>query len=160
MALRFECRIHSFGALSTTIRKALGWIGNDDTSDPGAQESSQGPKEVVVAEGDQSEFIRLRKKSWARLIARTWLEDPSLCSTCGKEMKGLAAISSPAQDDVIEKILRAQGRWNPPWLKHRPARGPPGSEVPSWSRAKEVDGFEPPPLDEVYLLDREPPDAP
>src|SRR2546426_12753894 len=57
VALRFECRIHSFGALSTTIRKA-GWIRHDDTS---SQESAQAPKEVVVAEGDQSEFVRLRK---------------------------------------------------------------------------------------------------
>ena len=28
VALRFECRIYSYGALSTMIRKALGWIHN------------------------------------------------------------------------------------------------------------------------------------
>jgi hypothetical protein len=40
-------------------------------------------------------------------------------------MKVLAAISSPAQDQVIEKILRARGEWDPPWLREREARGPP-----------------------------------
>jgi hypothetical protein len=32
-------------------------------------------------------------------------------------MKALSAISSPAQDDVIEKILRARGAWDPPWTR-------------------------------------------
>lgn len=32
-------------------------------------------------------------------------------AACGKEMKILAAITSPAQDDVIEKVLRARGEW-------------------------------------------------
>ncbi len=41
-------------------------------------------------------------------------------------MKILAAISSPAQDEVIERILRARGEWDPPWLRAKPARGPPG----------------------------------
>ena len=63
---------------------------------------------VVEREG---EFLKVRRRSWARLIARTWLEDPSLCPTCGKEMKVLAAITSPAQDEVIEKILRSRKEW-------------------------------------------------
>jgi hypothetical protein len=45
-------------------------------------------------------------------------------------MKILAAISSPAQDEVIEKILRARGQWDPPWLHARPPRGPPPGPGP------------------------------
>ena len=63
-------------------------------------------------------------------------------------MKILAAISSPAQDDVIEKILRARGEWAPPWLAARQARGPPASEgrYPSTEAA----WIDPPPPDEGY----------
>ena len=60
---------------------------------------------------------------WARLIQRTWLVDPFLCGSCGQPMKVLAAISSPEQDDVIEKILRARGEWNPPWKRKRAPSG-------------------------------------
>ena len=39
-------------------------------------------------------------------------------------MKVVAAISSPVQDDVIERILRHLG-WDPPWKAERNARAPP-----------------------------------
>jgi hypothetical protein len=124
--LRFECRIHGFGAISTTIRRELGWIRRD----PG----TTAPPEVVEDEEDESEFVRLRQANWARRIARTWLEDPSLCGCCAQPMKALSAISSPAQDDVIEKILRARGAWDPPWTRERRARSPPGpGEMLTWS---------------------------
>jgi len=69
--------------------------------------------------------VRVRRKSWARLIARTFHDDPELCPKCGQRMKLVAAISSPAQDDVIEKILRHIGVWDPPWKTERKARAPP-----------------------------------
>jgi len=97
VALRFECRIYSYGALSTTIPRALGWIHKDP------QEAN--PPEVVVAE-EGSEFVKLRRKSWARLISRVYLEDPSLLRSCRKPMRIIAALTSPHQDEAIEKILR------------------------------------------------------
>jgi len=70
---------------------------------------------VTIIDGDEdSEFVALRRKNWARLIARTWLEDPSLCDGCGKPMRAISAISSPEQDDVIERILRARDEWDSP----------------------------------------------
>jgi hypothetical protein len=119
--LRYECRIFCYGAISTTIRRALGWVKKDG--------AAAGPGEVVVAEEDESGFVRLRRRSWARLIARTYLENPELCPHCKQPMKVLAAISSPAQDDVIEAILRARGEWDPPWKHQRKARGPPPGVV-------------------------------
>ena len=117
IALRYECRIQSFGARSTTIRRELGWIRTG--------EEPASPPDVVEVEEDESEFVRLRRANWRRLSARTWLQDPALCETCGQPMKVISAISSPAQDDVIEKILRARGEWDPPWKRERRARGPP-----------------------------------
>ena len=117
IALRYECRIQSFGALSTTIRRQLGWIR--------AKEEPASAPDVVEVEEDESEFVRLRRANWARLISRTWLEDPSLCACCGQPMKVISAINSPAQDDVIEKILRARNEWDPPWTRQRRARSPP-----------------------------------
>ena len=40
-------------------------------------------------------------------------------------MRVLAAISSPAQDDVIEPILRSRGEWHPPWERQHLPPGPP-----------------------------------
>ena len=116
VALRFECRIYSYGALSTTIRRALGWIHNDP------QEAN--PPEVVVAE-EESEFVKLRRKSWARLISKVYLEDPSLCRSCHKPMRIISALTSPHQDAAIKKMLRHRGQWHPPWKIERKARAPP-----------------------------------
>ena len=40
-------------------------------------------------------------------------------------MKVVSALSSPRQDDIIERILKSRGAWNPPWKRQRRARGPP-----------------------------------
>ena len=40
-------------------------------------------------------------------------------------MKIVAAITSPHQDDVIERVLRHMKLWDPPWKRERRARGPP-----------------------------------
>ena len=37
----------------------------------------------------------------------------------------LSALTSPHQDDVIERILKSRGTWNPPWKRQQRARGPP-----------------------------------
>jgi hypothetical protein len=44
-------------------------------------------------------------------------------------MRVIAAISSPAQDDLIEKILKALKLWDPPWKRQRSARGPSRSHA-------------------------------
>jgi len=95
IALRFECRIYSDGALSATIRKALGWIHND--------QEELVPPQIVGAE-EEGEFVRLKRKSWARLIKKLYLDDPTLCPACRQPMKIISVITQPHQDDVIEKI--------------------------------------------------------
>ena len=40
-------------------------------------------------------------------------------------MRVIAALTSPHQDAIIERILRARGEWAPPWERERRARGPP-----------------------------------
>ena len=118
VALRYESLFRMYGALSTTLRKRFGWIASKDGAPSG--------DEVTVIDADEdSEFVQLRRQSWARLIARTWLVAPSFCDGCGKPMKAISAISSPEQDDVIERILRARDEWDPPWLRERRVRGPP-----------------------------------
>jgi len=117
IALRYECRIHCYGAISTTIRRQLGWIKKEETP--------QSPKDVVVVEEEESQFVKVRRKNWARLIAKVWLEDPILCASCGKEMRVVSALTSPRQDDVIERVLKSHGDWDPPWKRERRARGPP-----------------------------------
>ena len=74
---------------------------------------------TVDEEDEESEFVRVRKRNWARLIARVWKDDPEICPECGSKLEVLSAFvarqlasqSSPAQDDVIERILRCRGEW-------------------------------------------------
>jgi hypothetical protein len=90
--------------LSTPIPRALGWIHKDP------QEAN--PPEVVVAE-EEREFVKLRCKSWARLISRVYLEDPSVCRSCQKPMRIISALTSPHQDQAIEKIAAPRGVASP-----------------------------------------------
>jgi len=126
--------IRSYGAASTRIRSQLGWI-----------EKADGKRDapvVAILEGEESGFVRVRKRTWARLIRKVWLDDPEICKRCGERMKILSAFSSPAQDQAIEKILRARGEWDPPWLREREARGPPavvpdpGPAVQPWGETR------------------------
>ena len=113
----------------------LGWIQE--------REESSSPDVITVDEEDEeSEFVKVRKRNWARLIARVWKGDPEIFPECGSKLEVFSAISSPAQDDVIERILRCRGEWHPPWECERPPRGPPkqlemfpeqGSQVPTWN---------------------------
>jgi len=119
IALRYECRVFCYGAISTTIRRKFGWVRKE-----GGEEKSGGAGEVTIAE-EESEFVKLRKRNWARLISKVYLENPSLCPSCGKPMKIISALSSPHSGDVIERILRARGEWDPPWQRAGKIRGPP-----------------------------------
>ena len=98
--LRYEVEIHTYSVFSTTIRKRFGWVQEDDAE-------SSAPDVITV---EESEFVKLRKRNWARLIARVWKDDPEVCPDCGSKLEVLSAFvarllasqSSPAQDDVIE----------------------------------------------------------
>jgi hypothetical protein len=50
--------------------------------------------------------------SWAVVIKRVYEVDPLTCEHCGGAMKVVAFIEPP-QIDVIEKILRHCGLWQP-----------------------------------------------
>ena len=71
IALRYECRIHTYDALSTTIRRQFGWV------DRKSQSTTAPTTELVTVEED-SEFVRLRRKNWARLIAKVWEVAPEI----------------------------------------------------------------------------------
>ena len=143
--LRFEVSSRSYGALSTTFRRKLGWLQHPpvhvpppEPTDPGTvlpdiaqppHPQSHGfvsPGPVPPApESEVSDFLKKRRRAWARLIAKTWHVDPSLCASCGRPMKIIAALTSPHQEDEIERILRHIQLWDPPWKRTHKARGPP-----------------------------------
>ena len=152
IALRYQVTVRSYGAASTTFRRKAGWIqdppvkrppprakptsfvgpaGNGENdllpSPSPTPPDSKRPGSLPARDETEDEFTRQRRRNWARLIARTWLDDPEICSRCGARMEVLAAISSPAQDHLIEKILRSRGEWDPPWKRPRKVRGPPPS---------------------------------
>ena len=59
-------------------------------------------------------------QTWAMLIKRVYEIDPLACPQCGGQMKVVAFIEPP-QGDVIEKILRHCGLWQPSTPRAPPA---------------------------------------
>ena len=57
-------------------------------------------------------------------------------------MQIVAAVASPAQDDLIKEVLTRRGEWDPPWL----GRDPPPKE--------DVSGNDPP--ERTVELDTDP----
>ena len=58
------------------------------------------------------------------MIKKVWEADPLLCPNCGREMRIVALIT---ERDVIERILRHLGLWEPS-LRVVTARDPPVEE--------------------------------
>jgi len=153
--LRYEVTIRSYGALSTTFRKRVGWVASPPVNEPPLEALAPVPAAppVAGAEGkrilpprahpnaasdDESDFTKKRRRDWGRLIAKVYLDDPQLCASCGERMKIVAAITSPAQDDVIERVLRHMKLWDPPWKRERRARGPPSGDHTSEKSPEEA----------------------
>jgi len=188
--LNYEITLRLYGALSTTFRRKAGWIQDPPVHGPPPElilladaaaissppdptaptplppTASPSASSAYPLEED-SPFLQKRKRSRAKLIARVWLEDPSLCRSCGQPMKIIAAISRE-QEDVIERILRHLHLWDPPWKRQRKVRGPPPSSMdgPASSPAEsrkceenfEAETIDPMIDDELYAVDPVPPD--
>jgi hypothetical protein len=155
--LRYQVTIRTYGALSTTFRKRVGWVENPPVHAP-PREALSAPRTPPEARGgarptapasellrkapseEESDFVTQRRSRWARLLRKTYLVDPELCPACGERMKVVAGLTSPHQDEAIEKILRHVGLWAPPWQRERKARGPPPTRQDSGDTLEEVEG--------------------
>jgi hypothetical protein len=138
--LKYEVTIRSYGAISTTFRRRAGWLQHPPTdlpprlaiasppgAPPGVTDTDPGPPppplDATVTshpgpassphDDEDSESIRNRKRGWAKLLAKTWKDDPGVCSHCGQRMKIIAVIG-PEQPEVIERILRHLRLYDPP----------------------------------------------
>ena len=67
-------------------------------------------------------ITRRASQRWAMLIKRVYEIDPLECPECGGQMKAIAFIGPP-QGDVIERILKHCGLWQP-----STPRGPPAGD--------------------------------
>jgi hypothetical protein len=142
--LRYQVTSRRYGAASTAMVKRFGKGGGGPAGAGAGQGQEKGapaaPAAVPAIDEEEGGFVRVRRRNWARLIAKVYLDDPEVCPRCGGHMKVLAAIASPAQDGVIEKILRARNEWDPPWARKRPARGPPAGVPPGETRIDRDEG--------------------
>jgi hypothetical protein len=97
--------------------------------------------------------------SWAKLISKVYLCDPELCVSCGERMRIIAAITSPHQDDVIERVLKHLKNWAPPWKRARKTPGPParywdcGDPPEQRERAPRAASIDPLPDTDAYVVD-------
>ena len=70
----------------------------------GRHETSACPADQF--DGNESEWVKMRRMRWAKLIRQVWQEDPLLCSRCGGTMRIISFITDQT---VIDKILRHIG---------------------------------------------------
>lgn len=56
-----------------------------------------------LSDGDEEVLVEVRKRAWARLLAKVYEVDPMVCPKCGAEMTVIAAIEDP---DELGRILR------------------------------------------------------
>ncbi|MFA7018987.1 MAG: transposase [Sphaerochaetaceae bacterium] len=80
---------------------------------------SRGLRKKIDTDGDVKEVLPAKKLtsiSWARLIAKVYLENPLICPRCKGQMRIIACIE---EDAVIAKILRHRGLWELP-VAHAP----------------------------------------
>jgi hypothetical protein len=193
VCLKYEVTMRSYGAISTTFRRRAGWIHDPPVHKPPPEPvpapaaalelplppilsspqfpgappptipSPASPSSPDSEAQQESEFLRKRKRSWARLISKIWHDDPGICHHCGQPMKIIAAIG-PDQPEVIERILRHLHIWDPPWKRVRKARGPP--QLAQSTAQPRVQGLPSAPAetidpvinDELYSVDQIPPD--
>ena len=73
---------------------------------------------------DDTNLVKARKASWARLIRRIYEADPMLCPRCGTTMKVLAVITEAPVIDRILRHLRVAGIPDP-FDEARPPPDPP-----------------------------------
>jgi hypothetical protein len=193
ICLKYEVTMRSYGAISTTFRRRAGWILNPPVHKPPPQlvpapaaalelqppsvpsppEFPPAPPPTIPSPASSSppdseaqvepEFLRKRRRSWARLIAKTFKDDPGICKGCGQPMKIIAAIG-PDQPEVIERILRHLHLWDPPWKRVRRARGPPQGAQSAAQPCAQGSPPGPPETidhvinDELYSVDEIPPE--
>jgi hypothetical protein len=91
-------------------------------------------------EGSNDSPASRASATWAMLIKRVYETDPLACPHCGSQMKVVSFIEPP-QADVIEKIMRHCGLWNPPPPRPPPAGGCPVDD-PAGARGPDADGSE------------------
>jgi hypothetical protein len=112
----YECLVRYYGAASSTARRR-----SRETPEP-CEEQAEADPLLPEGTGVTQDAIPSEACSspWARLLAKIYKVDPLLCPVYGDRMRVIAVIHDP---EVIERILRHLGRWNPP-------RGPPGEPPP------------------------------
>ena len=68
-----------------------------------ARQRGGGPVRWALVEEEPTPFERRRRITWARLIAKVYLEDPLLCPECRHGMQILSFITDPP---VVDRILQ------------------------------------------------------
>jgi hypothetical protein len=83
--------------------------------------SPSGRGRAPCTHGRGEGLTRRASRTWAMLIKKIFEVDPLACPKCGSQMTVVAFIEPP-QGDVIEKILRHCGLWQPATPRPPPAR--------------------------------------
>jgi hypothetical protein len=128
----YECLLRYYGAASSTARRR-------PRDDPG-HGTEQGEVDPLLPEAaggvHQDPSDEPSASPWARLLAKIYKVDALRCPVCGDRMRVIAVIHDP---DVIERILRHLGRWDPP--RGPPREPPPTERTIEYERVPEYDDY-------------------
>jgi len=89
-----------------------GWYSNKARGMRRKAAEAEAAKRAGTVPGNEPAEPSRCSQTWAMLIKRVYEVDPLKCAQCGGEMKVIAFIDPP-RGDVIEKILRHWGLWDP-----------------------------------------------
>jgi len=87
------------------------------------QSAHEGSSEDVEVDHSMRPSRKAARMRWAALIQRVFEVAPLKCQHCGGAMKIIAFIERKDQPQVVERILKHCGLWNPPGSRAPPTDG-------------------------------------
>ncbi len=87
------------------------------------QSAHEGSSEDVEVDDSMRPSRKAARMRWAALIQRVFEVDPLKCQHCGGAMRIIAFIERKDQPQVVERILKHCGLWNPPGSRAPPTDG-------------------------------------
>ena len=84
-------------------RRSYGAYSNRSRVTARAARDRTSPTAQARLAGEDSEFAKETRRTWARLLRKIFEIDPMLCSRCGAEMKIISVITDPR---IVDRILR------------------------------------------------------
>jgi hypothetical protein len=105
-------------------------------------QSAGAPTTDVLTVEEDSEFVRLRRKNWARLIAKIWQVEPEICACCGEKIESSRRSRTLTKTTSSRGFSKAQGSGilrgseSPEREDHRARKSSSRAKTPSFPQSR------------------------